>query len=81
MIQTNRTPGTYYTVTRSLVAKGAPAPPKFTTLDKLQDIGGVKLASGNRTFATEKIGEQMGFAEDAVVTWLPEGTVDLAVPE
>jgi len=43
----------------------------------------VKLASGHRTFAMEdgKIVDQMRFTEVADVKWLPEGTVDLAVPE
>ena len=81
--ETKLTRGAYYTVTSSLVAKDGPGPPKFITLDGLQEIGGVKLASGHRTFAMEegKIGAQMRFTEVADVKWLPEGTVDLAVPE
>lgn len=81
--ETKLTRGAYYIVTSSLVAKDGPGPPKFITLDKLQDIGGLKLASGHRTFAMEdgKIVDQMRFTEVADVKWLPEGTVDLSVPE
>lgn len=43
----------------------------------------MKLASGHRTFKMEegKIGEPMRFTEVSGVKWLPEGTVDLGVPE
>ncbi len=81
--ETKLTRGAYYTVTNSLVAKGEPGPPKFISLDGLKDVGGVKLASGHRTFAMEdgKIGEQMRFTEVSGVKWLPEGSVDLSVPD
>ena len=81
--ETKVTRGAYYIVTSSLVAKDGPGPPKFITLDDLQDIGGVKLAGGHRTFAMEdgKIGEQMRFSEVSGVKWLPEGSVDLSVPK
>jgi len=81
--ETKLTRGAYYTVTSDLVAKDAPGPPKFITLDDLTDVGGVKLAGGHRTFSMVdgKIGEQMRFTEVSGVKWLPEGTVDLSVPE
>ena len=70
-------------MTSKLVAKDGPGPPKFITLDDLADVGGVKLAGGHRTFAMEagKIGAQMRFTEVSEVKWLPDGTVDLSVPE
>lgn len=81
--ETKLTRGAYYIVTSDLVAKDGPAPPKFITLDDLTDVGGVKLASGHRTFemADGNIGAQMRFTEVSGVKWLPEGTVDLGVPE
>ena len=81
--ETKLTRGAYYTVTSKLVAKDGPGPPKFITLDDLADVGGVKLAGGHRTFAMEdgKIGAQMRFTEVSEVKWLPDGTVDLSVPE
>lgn len=81
--ETKVTRGAYYIVTSDLVAKDGPGPPKFISLDNLQDVGGVKLASGHRTFEMNdgKIGDQMRFTEVSGVKWLPEGTVDLAVPE
>ncbi len=81
--ETKVTRGAYYIVTSSLTTKGDPGPPKFISLDHLTDVGGLKLAGGHRTFAMEdgKIGSQMRFTEVADVRWLPEGTVDLSVPE
>lgn len=81
--ETKLTRGTYYIVTSELVAPDGPGPAKFLTLDDLQDIGGVKLAGGHRTFKMTdgEIGEQMRFTEVSGVKWLPEGTVDLSVPE
>lgn len=77
------TRGAYYTVTSKLVAKDGVGPPKFISLDDLEDVGGVKLAGGHRTFSMTdgEIGEQMRFTEVSGVKWLPEGTVDLAVPQ
>ncbi|QTN31526.1 hypothetical protein HZ994_04020 [Akkermansiaceae bacterium] len=81
--ETKLTRGAYYIVTSDLVAKDGIGPPKFITLDDLQDVGGVKLAGGHRTFSMEngKLGEQMRFTEVSGVKWLPKGTVDLGVPE
>lgn len=81
--ETKITRGAYYTVTSDLLGRDQPGPPKFISLDGLQDIGGVKLAGGHRTFSMEddKITEQMRFTEVSGVKWLPEGTVDLGVPE
>jgi len=81
--ETNLVRGAYYTVTSELVAPDGPGPPKFITLDNLQDVGGVLLAGGHRTFRMEdgKIGEQMRFTEVSGVKWLPEGSVDVSVPE
>lgn len=75
--------GTYYTVTSELVAPDGPGPPKLITLDDLQDVGGVLLAGGHRTFRMEdgKIGEQMRFTEIEGMKWLPVGAVDLGIPE
>ncbi|MGJ8645184.1 MAG: hypothetical protein ACSHX9_17410 [Luteolibacter sp.] len=81
--ETKVTRGAYYTVTSDLLGRDQPGPPKFISLDDLQDVGGVMLAEGHRTFEMPegKIGEQMRFTEVSGVKWLPEGTVDLAVPE
>ncbi|MEP2775897.1 MAG: hypothetical protein ABJQ29_07070 [Luteolibacter sp.] len=82
--ETKVTRGAYYTVTSDLLGNDKVGPPKFITLDDLQDIGGVKLSGAHRTFAITddgKIGEQMRFTEVSGVKWLPAGTVDLAVPE
>ena len=81
--ETKLTRGAYYIVTSDLVAKDAPGPPKFISLDDLQDVGGVKLAGGHRTFAMEdgKIADQMRFTEVSSVKWLPEGTVGFEAPE
>jgi len=75
--------GTYYIVTSELVAKDGPGPRKLITLDDLQDVGGVKLASGHRTFAMDdgKIGEQMRFTEVSEVKWVPKDAVDFDAPE
>ncbi len=81
--ETKLTKGAYYIVTNKLTAPDGPGPAKFISLDELTDVGGVKLAGGHRTFAMEdgKIGAQMRFTEVSEVKWLPEGTVDLSVPE
>lgn len=81
--ETKVTRGAYYTVTSNLLDRDQPSPPKFISLDDLQDVGGVKLAGGHRTFSMEEgeITEQMRFTEVSGVKWLPEGTVDLGVPE
>ncbi|NNF41601.1 MAG: hypothetical protein HKN62_00885 [Phycisphaerales bacterium] len=51
--QTKLTRGAYYTVANPLVAPDGPGPPKFITLDDLQDVNGLKLAGSHRTFAME----------------------------
>ncbi len=81
--ETKFTRGAYYTVTNDLIVRDDVGPPKFISLDDLQDVGGVKLAGGHRTFAMQegKIGEQMRFTEVSDVKWLPQGTVDLSVPK
>lgn len=81
--ETKLTRGAYYIVTSKLVAPNGPGPEKFLTLDELQDVDGVKLASGHRTFKMEdgKIGEQMRFTEVSGVKFLSKGTVDLGIPE
>lgn len=81
--ETKITRGAYYIVTNPLVAKDGPGPPKFITLDNLQDFDGVKLPTGHRTFKIEdgKITGQMRFTEVSETKWLPPGTVDLSVPE
>ncbi|MFK7852105.1 MAG: hypothetical protein AB8D78_14105 [Akkermansiaceae bacterium] len=83
--ETKLTRGAYYIVTSELVAPDGPGPAKFITLDELQDVGGVKLASGHRTFKMAEgntgIGEQMRFTEVSGVKWLPEGAIDLSLPK
>jgi hypothetical protein len=81
--ETKLTKGAYYIVTSKLVAPDGPGPAKFITLDDLKDVGGVLLAGGHRTFTMEddKIKEQMRFTEVRGVKFLPEGTVDLGIPE
>ncbi len=82
--ETKLTKGAYYTVTSDLLGREEVGPPKFITLDDLQEVGGLKLASGHQTFAmTEdgQIGEKMRFTEVSGVKWLEAGTVDLSVPE
>ena len=81
--ETKLTRGAYYTVTNPLVLNGeAPGPAKFITLDDLQDVSGLKLASGHRTFKMEdgEIGEIMRDTEVSGVKFLPEDTVDLSIP-
>ena len=81
--ETKVTRGAYYTVTSNLLGLDKVGPPKFISLDDLQDVGGLKLASGHKTYAMPdgKIGEQMRFTEVRGVKWLPKGTVDLGVPK
>lgn len=81
--ETKVTRGAYYTVTSDLLGQDEPGPPKFISLDELQDVGGVMLAGGHRTFKMPegKIGDQMRFTEVSGVKWLPDETVDLAVPK
>lgn len=77
------TRGAYYIVTSKLVAPDGPGPPKFITLDKLSDVGGVKLASGHRTFKMidGKIGPQMRYSEVEGVKFLGDETVDFEKPD
>ena len=79
---TKLTKGAYYTVTSKLVAPNGPGPAKFISLDNLQDVDGVKLSSGHRTFTMEegKITNQMRFTEVSGVKFLPRDSVDLSVP-
>lgn len=81
--ETKLTKGAYYIVTSKLVAPDGPGPAKFITLDDLKDVGGIKLASGHRTFEMDQgvIGEQMRFTKVDGVKFLPKGTVDLSIPE
>lgn len=82
--ETKVTRGTYYTVTSDLLGRDEVGPPKFITLDDLQDVGGVKLAGGHRTFAMTdegQIGEQMRSTDVSGVKWLEPEAVDLSVPE
>lgn len=81
--ETKVTRGAYYTVTSDLLGRDQPGPPKFISLDDLQDIGGVMLAGGHRTFKMSDglIGDQMRYTEVSGVKWLPAGSVDLGVPK
>lgn len=81
---TKVTRGAYYTVTSKLrVGPNDPGPAKFISLDKLQDVNGVKLASGHRTFNMKdgKILDQMRFTEVSGVKYLPAGSVDFSIPD
>lgn len=81
--ETKVTRGAYYIVTNTLLGRDNVGPEKFITLDNLKDVSGVKLSSGHRTFdmTDGKIGEQMRYTEVSEVKFLPEGTVDLSIPE
>lgn len=81
--ETKLTKGAYYIVTSPLVAPDGPGPPKFISLDNLNDVSGVKLASGHRTFEMTdgKIGKQMRYTDVEGVKFLPRGTVDLSIPK
>ncbi|MGE9271320.1 MAG: hypothetical protein ACQKBU_11005 [Verrucomicrobiales bacterium] len=81
--QSKLTRGAYYIVTSPLVYPDQPAPAKFITLDDLQDIDGVLLASGHRTFAMEdgQIADQMRYTDVEGVKFLPKDSVDLSIPE
>ena len=76
------TRGAYYTNTNKLLGRKTVGPPKFMTLDNLQDVNGIKLASGHRTMkmVDNKITDQMRFTEVTNVKFLPTGTVDLSTP-
>jgi hypothetical protein len=81
--ETKATRGAYYIVTHPLVAPDGPGPEKFITLDNLQNVGGVRLASSHRTFKMEngEIGDQMRHTEVSEVRWITEGEADLTIPE
>ncbi len=75
--------GAYYTVTHPLVVgPEGPGPEKFISLDNLQEFSGIKIGTGNRTFTMTdgEIGAQMRYSEVRGIKFLPEGTVDLAIP-
>ena len=80
--ETKVTRGAYYTVTNKLVAVDGVGPAKFISLDNLQDVNGIQLSSGHRTFSMNdgKIAEQMRFTEVSDVKWAPRGSVDLSIP-
>lgn len=81
--ETKVTRGAYYIVTSKLVAPNGPGPEKFITLDGLKEFDGVMLSTSHRTFTMEdgKIGEQMRHTEIEEISFLPEGAVDLSIPE
>lgn len=74
--------GAYYTVTSKLVAPNGPGPAKFISLDNLQDVNGLKLASGHKTYKMEdgKILGQMRYTEVSGVKFLSANSVDLSIP-
>lgn len=81
--ETKVTRGAYYTVTHPLVVgPDGPGPEKFISLDDLQDFSGIKIGTGNRTFTMTngEIGAQMRYSEVKGIKFLPEGTVELAIP-
>ena len=76
--------GAYYTVTNPLVFKGGPVVPKFITLDNLQDVDGLKLAGGHKTYAMEDgviAKEQMRYTDVSEVAFLPREGFDFSPPE
>ena len=81
--KTKLTRGAYYTVTNKLVAANGVGSAKFITLDNLQNINGVLLAGGHRTFrmVDGKITEQMRYTEVNNVKFLPRGSVSFSEPE
>ncbi len=74
--------GAYYTVTNPLVYKGGPITEKFITLDNLQDIGGLKLAGGHKTYSMTDgvIGEQMRYTDVSEVAFLDRDSIDFTPP-
>ena len=76
--------GAYYTVTNPLVYKGGPVVPKFITLDNLQDIDGLQLAGGHKTYSmTDGViaEEQMRYTDVSEVAFVPRDSVSLTPPE
>ena len=76
--------GAYYTVTNPLVFKGGPVVPKFITLDNLQDVDGLQLAGGHKTYSmTDGViaDEQMRYTDVSEVSFLPREGFDFTPPE
>ena len=82
--ETKLTRGAYYTVTNPLVLDGKPpGPPKFITLDGLEDFHDLQLATSHRTFYMEEsgIGEIMRNTEISEMKFLPKKSIDFSIPE
>lgn len=77
------TRGAYYTVTHPLLYKGGPLTEKFISLDDLQEVGGLQVAGGHKTYTMTDgvIGEQMRYTDVSEVAFLPRDSVDFAAPE
>lgn len=77
------TRGAYYTVTNPLLYKGGPLTEKFISLDDLQEVGGLQVAGGHKTYTMTDgvIGEQMRYTDVSEVAFLPRDSVDFAAPE
>ncbi|MDB4265510.1 hypothetical protein N9891_02030 [bacterium] len=75
--------GAYYTVTNPLVYKGGPVTPKFITLDNLQEIDGLMLAGGHKTYSMTDgvIGDQMRYTDVSEVAFIPRKGFDFTPPE
>ena len=75
--------GAYYTVTNPLVFKGGIPAEKFISLDNLQEVGGLKIASGHITYAMTDgvIGEQMRYTDVSDVAFLERGSSNMSPPE
>jgi len=75
--------GTYYIVTHPLVAPDGPGPAKLITLDNLEEIDGVKIATGHRTFTMEdgKIDDQMRYTEIKDLKFIPDDEISYDIPE
>lgn len=74
--------GTYYTVTNPLVYQGGPIIEKFLTLDDLQEVAGLKLAGGHKTYTMTDgvIGDQLRYTEVSQVKFLDRDKVDFTPP-
>ncbi|MCH6258109.1 hypothetical protein MLD52_16225 [Puniceicoccaceae bacterium K14] len=75
--------GAYYTVTNPLVFKGGTPVEKFITLDNLQEIGGLKIAGGHKTYAMPdgEIAEEMRYTDVSEVAFIERGMANMAPPE
>ena len=74
--------GAYYTVTSPLVYKGGPVIEKFISLDALQEVGGLLLAGGHKTYTMNEgvITEQLRYTDVSEVEFLKRDEFAFTVP-